>query len=138
MSNQTESPKSENTVRMSSLSSRNYRTGLRFASRSERDRALTSIWDDAALCGMPRDYADTLTLIVPAQFATVFKRQGIQYRAIEVSVGRDPNDKRRFNAKRGKSKISVPSGTDKKIDRGKTFRIMFVLPRCNARDESVI
>jgi hypothetical protein len=60
---------------------------LEFTSKSERDRALQALWRDKELCGMPRNYANALTMIVPKIAVTIFKQKRIKFQvhAVEQS-----------------------------------------------------
>ena len=63
------------------------RKGLAFANRQERDRLLSSLWSDAQLYGMPRDYAGALLLIVPEEAIPLLREKGFKFDLRDVFSG---------------------------------------------------
>ena len=59
---------------------------IEFPNKRERDRALEALWRDEELFGMPRDYADALTLIVPKSAAPMLRQKGYKFEAHRVEV----------------------------------------------------
>jgi hypothetical protein len=58
---------------------------VRFGSKEERNKALGLLWKDSEMKGMPRDYVDGLTLIVPAEAVPIFSRKGLAFKEFDVS-----------------------------------------------------
>ena len=57
---------------------------LKFKSVKEIDRAIDLCWLDPELFGLPREYADGKTMIVPEEAISIFKDRGLKFKASEL------------------------------------------------------
>ena len=69
---------------------------LKFPTDAELDKALELFWKDDELYGLPRDYADGQTVVVPAEAVALLRQKGLQFQEINVvSSGDLPPDRER-------------------------------------------
>ena len=57
---------------------------LKFRSEKEIDRAIGLCWSDPDLIGLPRDYADGKTMIVPQEAVELLRNKGLKFRSSEL------------------------------------------------------
>ena len=70
------------------------KTALKFLAEAELDKALDLFWKDDELYGLPRDYADGRTIVVPTEAVALLRRKGLQFQEINVVSSGDLSPER--------------------------------------------
>jgi hypothetical protein len=63
------------------------RKAIEFPDREERQRVLGVLWTDKRFLGMPRDYAGSLILVVPARAVPLLRSKGFTFKVRAVVPG---------------------------------------------------